>query len=396
MEGHQQAGPPTPGHQEKANHSPSPVANSPFQNDLFNTPLESVASTQNHRLLDSSSEYLPPVNSESQPPSFNQHTFLQSQKGSSPHFAPQKDVFSSDILDMNGSAGNGSSFEAQFFPTTSEAQNVPLDSTLLLDPLLEQQTIAGQSVNPATLLNQMSATQSQASSSPYMLQSDMLNSSPLTNISPSGEAPFNQGSFTSPNGSRHTSLDPSASAFPPGSNTGWAREAAFQHRRTPSDTYSDVSSSAVPSPFLGNLDNFDAVDHTSPLLAAQQDQTLFPEMVQFNQFSLSEASPSQVSPAHSPHVSPQLDPAQQPLPLFMASNNFGLGPTFGDTLTGSPDENPPVRGVHGASLDYIGQADQTVTPQISIQFAPPSRQPSFEPERVDAALSPPPSGSEYF
>lgn len=395
MEGHQQVGPPTPGHQDKTNHSPSPVANSPFQNDFFNTPFESVAPTQNRELLDNSSEYLTSANPESQSP-YNQHTFLQSHKSSSSHSAVQKDVFASDMLDMNGSTGNGSSFEAQFFPTASEAQNVPLD-TFLLDPqLLEQQPTTGQSVDPSTLLNQMSATQSHLPSSPSMLQSDLLKSSSLTNISPTGEPPFNQGNFTSPNGSRHTSLDPSTAAFPPGSHTDWARGAAFQHRRTPSDTHSDVSSSAVPSPFLNNLESFDAVDHTSPLLPAQQDQTLFPEMVQFNQFSLSEVSPSKVSPANSPHVSPQLNPAQQPLPLFMASNNFGLGPTFGDTLTGSPDENPPTKGIQGAGFDYIGQADQTVTPQISIQFAPPSRQPSFEPERVDAALSPPLSGSKCF
>ena len=397
MEGHRRAEPPTHGHQDKTNHSPSPVANSPFQNDYFNTPIEGVASTQNQGLLDGSSEYLASVNPETQPPTLNQHTFLQSQKSISPHFAAQKDVFSSDMLDMNGSVGNGSSFEAQFFPPTSDTQNVPLDSTFHLDPqLLEQQAIIGQSINPATLFNQMSGPQSHSPSSPNVLQPDFLNSSPLTNMSPSVDPSFNQGNFASPNRSRHTSLDPSTAAFPPGSNADWARGAAFQHRRTPSDTHSDVSSSAVPSPFLGNLDSFDPVDHTSPLLPAQQDQALFPEMAQFNQFSLSEVSPSKVSPSHSPHVSPQLDPAQQPLPLFVASNNFGLGPTFGDTLTGSPDENPPAKGIQSGSLDYIGQADQTVTPQISIQFAPPSRQPSFEPERVDAALSPPPSGSEYF
>ena len=394
MEG-QQVRCPTPGHQDTTTHTPSPRTSSPFQNDIFNTSAASVGLAQNQGTLESSSEYLM-SNNELQSPNLNQHAFLQAQNVS-PNLAPQRDIFSSEMLDANGPIGSGGSFEAQFFPSTSETQNLPLNSTFSLDPqLLEQQSIAGQSINPTTLMNQLSDAQSHSPSSPSMLQSDIFNSSSFTNASPSIDPSFNQDNFASPNRSRHASLDPSAAAFPSGPNADWARGAAFQHRRTPSDTYSDVSSSAVPSPFLGNMDSFDPAEHTSPLLQAQQDQPVLQDMIPFNQFSLAETSPRRVNTAHSPHESPQPDAMQQPLPLFTASNYFGLGPTFGETMTGSPNENPLVTNAQGVSTDYIGQADQTVAPKINIQFAPPSRQPSFEPERVGTALSPPPSSGKVF
>lgn len=394
MEGQQQVRCPTPGSQDRTTHTPSPGAKN--HNDIFNDSTGGTTSAQNQGTIDGNQDYLTSLSHDLQPPTSNQHAFLQTQNGS-PHLTPQRDVFPSNMFDANGTISSGGNFEAQFFASTSDTQNFPLQPTFPLDPqLLEQQNIAGQSINPATLVNDMAAVQSHSPSSSNLIQSDIFNSSSLTNASASIDPPFSQVNFTSPNRSRHASLDPSTAAFPSGAGPDWARGAAFQHRRTPSDTYSDVSSSAMPSPFLGNLDNFDPTEHTSPLLQPEQDQTVLQNMVQFNQFSLSEASPSQVSPARSPHVSPQLNPTQQPLPLFMASNNFGLGPTFGETLTGSPDENPLANDASGAGADYIGQADQISTPQISIQLAPPSRQPSFEPERVDTALSPPPSSGELL
>ncbi|EON68827.1 hypothetical protein W97_08085 [Coniosporium apollinis CBS 100218] len=150
---------------------------------------------------------------------------------------------------------------------------------------------------------------------------------------------------------------------------------------------------------MGNNETFDINDNPSPLLGPQQDPLLFPSLDNFGQFSLSESHPHR-SPGQSPHISPRLMPQPTP-PTFTNSNDFGLSqamkPPFGsqtgglDLFPGSGQEAFPQLTKHNGSID-LGQADQMSPPEISIDFAPPSRQPSFEPPKEPArenALSPP-------
>src|SRR5205085_12634277 len=119
------------------------------------------------------------------------------------------------------------------------------------------------------------------------------------------------------------SLDPSSAAFPNGE---WAHvgNPAFQgHRRAPSDAYSDVSSSAHPSPYLSHTDHLEA-DQPSPLLSAQNDPAMFQDVMTLQHFTISQNNQG-TTPGHSPHISPRLPPQrQQELPPFTAADNFGL------------------------------------------------------------------------
>jgi hypothetical protein len=145
---------------------------------------------------------------------------------------------------------------------------------------------------------------------------------------------------------------------------------------------------------MGNSD-FEPNDNPSPLLAAQQDPAMFQDVMRFGQFTLSE-NKSHISPGHSPHISPRLMPQQQQsLPPFTSQNNFGLhmNNQFAqqqgmDMYQGQGHEPFPTINQGG---DF-GQADTMSPPEINIDFAPPSRQASFEPARPETqadALSPP-------
>ncbi|ORX92894.1 hypothetical protein BCR34DRAFT_500301 [Clohesyomyces aquaticus] len=243
-------------------------------------------------------------------------------------------------------------------------------------------------------MNQMAATQTHSPTPPHLLQPGMNHQqTPSPHASPN----MNQGAFSSPSHSRHTSLDPSA-AYGQGPGSEWGGMAAFRgHRRAPSETYSDVSS-AQASPYLGNHDSFEH-DNPSPLLNAQQDPSLFQEVMQFGQFNLND-NHAHVSPGHSPHISPRLLPQQQPLPQF-APNSFGLSPgmnnpygeqNLGMYQTQQQQQEPfPTINQQGPAPEF-GQADTMSPPEINIDFAPPSRQASFEPAKPNTqqdALSPP-------
>ncbi|KAF2809699.1 uncharacterized protein BDZ99DRAFT_388847 [Mytilinidion resinicola] len=238
-------------------------------------------------------------------------------------------------------------------------------------------------------MNQMATTQAHSPTPPHLLQPNMNR----PNGSPHASPNMNQGAFPSPNHSRHASLDPSAAYGQP-QGPEWGGMGFHGHRRAPSDTYSDVSSSAQPSPYLGNSD-FEPNDNPSPLLAAQQDPAMFQEVMQFGQFTLSE-NQSHISPGHSPHISPRLMPQQQSLPPFTSSNGYGLqamnnqygGQQGLEMYQGQGHEPFPTINQGG---DF-GQADTMSPPEINIDFAPPSRQASFEPARPETqadALSPP-------
>ncbi|KAF2117597.1 hypothetical protein BDV96DRAFT_489453 [Lophiotrema nucula] len=228
-------------------------------------------------------------------------------------------------------------------------------------------------------MNQMATTQAHSPTPPHLLQPGMNNQSPSPHASPN----LNQGAFHSPSHSRHASLDPSAAYGQQGNE--WGGMQFRGHRRAPSETYSDVSS-AHASPYLGNHDSFDH-DNPSPLLHAQQDPALFQDPVmQFGQFNLNDTH----SPAHSPHISPRLMPQQQPLPQF-GSGNFGISNNQFDQQGMNVYQGQEPFPTINQGID-VGQADTMSPPEINIDFAPPSRQASFEPAKPGHqgdALSPP-------
>ncbi|EON69979.1 hypothetical protein W97_09244 [Coniosporium apollinis CBS 100218] len=98
-------------------------------------------------------------------------------------------------------------------------------------------------------------------------------------------------------------------------------------------------------------------------------------------------------------IQPRLMPQNAP-PAFTNTSDFDLNqdmnPPFGsqtsrlDLLLGQGQEQFPRLNQRNR-LAYLGQADQMSPPEISIDFAPPSRQASFEPPKLAAqenALSP--------
>jgi hypothetical protein len=254
-----------------------------------------------------------------------------------------------------------------------------------------------QSVNPSQL--DMASPQTNAPTPPSFLQPE--GQSPAsTHQSPN----FNQGQFQhSPNHSRHASLGPESAAFPQGQNqVEWSMMPPqfTGHRRTPSE-YSDVSvSSAQHSPNLGHHD-YEPLEHHSPM-QNPQDASLYQQVLGIGDFSLSDnqiqhsASPRRgLSPAHSPAISPRLGPQQ--LPSFGSQNNFLLGTNNGLGGFGGPQgmysvqtqESFPTLG------NEMGQAQQMVPPEINVEFAPASRQNSFEPPKPSLdqdALTPPDRG----
>lgn len=334
----------------------------------------------------------------SQPPAFADHnSFLhasqhphphQHQPIPSPHFGPQGNhIIAPDPLNLNPNptSNAASNLDFSLFPDPNVD---PAFLTNSLDPqLLDSTRPQTQSINPSELMNQMATAQPHSPTPPHLLPA-MNQRSPSPNASPN----MTQGTFPSPSHSRHASLDPSAAYGQPNE---WGSMAAFRgHRRTPSETYSDVSS-AHASPYLGNQDSFDEAN-PSPLLNAQ-DPSLFQEVMQFGQFNLNDAQ-SHISPGHSPHISPRLMPQQQSLPQFQPGS-FGLDPSLSNQFaqpamggTYQQGQEPfPTINQAGPGLEF-GQADTMSPPEINIDFAPPSRQASFEPPKPDLrtdALSPP-------
>ena len=213
-----------------------------------------------------------------------------------------------------------------------------------------------------------------------------------------------------PTRSRNTSesLDPSSAAYPHGYPMGadWASGAAFRgHRRRPSDTHSDVSAhSNQASPYIGHVDQFD--QHVSPLLPAQNAVSFSNAALGFAGFTLNDQTfPEHLSPVPSIQNSPRVPLEQQPLPVFTANDNFGLNSNLDFNQTGNANFNnfPDMQMFDRSplpTLDVTGAQDTHVDtmspPEINIQFAPPSRQPSFGPRSRAASTNEliPPEASE--
>lgn len=336
--------------------------------------------------------------------SYKQGHHFQNHQSPSPQFGQRNSSiqYPPNFLDSNT---NNNFNDFPLYQDNSGGQEQTIDPSFMLDAEL-QRTNQPQtpSINPAELMSNMSSPHHHTSTPPSLLQPDS-HSSPGQRTSPSS----NQGPFFTPNHSRHVSLDPSSAAFPLGQPpTDWSGmlgAAAFQgHRRAPSE-HSDVSSSVAPSPFLPQQDSFEAIEQNhSPLLNAQQDQSMYQDALGIEQFSLSEPQHHQrvgISPGHSPYVSPRISPQRglgisQETPFMLSqntSNQFGGGPGP-DIYTQQPNESFPIFQIRNGSAD-LGQAAQMAPPEINVEFAPPSRQPSFEPTKASNdldALSPPERG----
>ncbi|KAJ5157464.1 C2H2 finger domain transcription factor crzA [Penicillium canariense] len=275
---------------------------------------------------------------------------------------------------LNSNAGE-LDFSAYQNHSPNSASASEYDSSLLLDPQMHQRPQSmHQAVNPADLVSPIS----NPSASSHPSSQDPQQSSPAP-MSPPGSTP---GTYYTPQHSRHTSLDPATAVYLSAqSNADWQsvmNNTAFQgHRRAPSEV-SEVSS-ANHSPYLSQHEYEGIENNASPSLAPQNDPALYDNALGIEQFTLSEQHQQGFSPAHSPYISPRLMPQQgndviPSIQYASASNQFPPAPT---DLYGLPGDD--MMGMNPAG--DIGQASQMAPPSINVEFAPPSRIPSFGPSK---------------
>jgi len=315
-------------------------------------------------------------------------------------------------FDNNQNFGNQFNFDDNFLSTNTynegdfalysnnSTQDDQYDPSLFLnDP---PQLSSNQSINPADLIGDMSSPHHHAPTPPQMLQPEIPQTSSAQH-SPS----FNQHQFPrSPGHSRHASLQPESAQFPNAqlpTDWGMLPQQFKNHRRTPSE-YSDVSaSSAAASPNLGLRDSFDDQRH-SPLVNPQ-DPSIYQDLNAMGNFSISDpqvhhgTSPLHGrSPAHSPIPSPRLGPQHVPMNQmnqqspFMLSMNMPNNAYIHNPAPEMYGNNQEQYNERSGSTE-MGQAQQMPPPDINIEFAPASRQNSFEPPKpaqIDQdALTPP-------
>lgn len=336
---------------------------------------------------------------------FKQEDLQQEQASISPFSQQHQTSFTQRLLNTN-SFNEG---DFSLYPAPS-GQGDQFDAFFLDE---QPQQSSTQSINPADIMNDMSpAPASHTPTPPHMLQSDTQQPS-SAHHSPI----FSQPQFQrSPGHSRNASLAPESAAFPQGQvPTEWGRMAPqfTTHRRSPSE-YSDVSaSSAAPSPNLVQHDTFDSIEqHHSPLVRPQ-DPTGYQEVLGISNFSLSDpqgqrgASPRRgLSPAHTPSISPRLGPQQAP--MISQQNNFMLNigmpnnafvPSSGPETFGDQSQEAFNQASRHGSAE-MGQAQQLPPPEINVEFAPTSRQNSFDPPKPSSfdqdALTPPERGKFFI
>lgn len=260
------------------------------------------------------------------------------------------------------------------------------DSSLLLDPQMHQRQSINQAINPADLVSPIS----NPSISSHPSSQDQQHSSPGP-MSPPGSTP---GAYYTPRHSRHTSLDPATAAYLTAqSGPDWQsvmNNVSFQgHRRAPSEV-SEVSS-ANHSPYLSQHE-FDGIENNaSPSLAPQSDPSLYENGLGMESFTLSEQHQQGISPLHSPYISPRLMPQQggEMVPNNSYLSQFPSAPT---DMYGMPQEDMMNMGQLNNIPGDIGQASQMAPPSINVEFAPPLRNPTFDPSKSTAdfdSLSPP-------
>ncbi len=241
---------------------------------------------------------------------------------------------------------------------------------------------------------------------PNLSQSDLNMTSPQAHHSPTpphllGADPnsahqspsFNQHQFNSPphhrSHSRNASLGPEAALL---SHQYEYSHPQFQgHRRAPSE-YSDVSSAGA-SPNLTSHDTFEPSEPGhSPM---QRAQDFYDGVTGFSNFSISDPQVTHSrSPSHSPAISPRISPQQIPdmsqsNQAMLLNTGYPNQPSMSYAMQGS--EQFPALTQEGASPGQQAMAP----PSINIDFAPNSRQNSFEPPKPQmdqTSLIPPDRG----
>ena len=297
--------------------------------------------------------------------SLNDSTNSQSSNTSQDFLQPQTLKFEEFGYNQNGLSPNDLSLDTSAntsFPNL-DFTNQSLDPSLLDFSATQPQQL---SLDPTNLLfDNMTSMQGHAPTPPHLLRPHASQSqSPSPRQTPS---PQPQQMFGQPQRPRNMSesLDPSSAAFPPGYNPNdWAAGAAFrQHRRAPSDTFSEISShSAQASPYMGNIDGFDlnATQHISPLANPQQDHPLFGDNLGFSQFNLNDQGlqTNHFSPGHSPLVSPSVSTPQQPLPDFNPHDTFAMT---------THDLNAQFRNSDGYDMfPALGNENMGLAPNLSL------------------------------
>jgi hypothetical protein len=334
---------------------------------------------------------------------FKQEDLQQNQSSISPYSQQQQTSFTQQLLNTNNYN------EGDFSLYSTPSGQGDFDATFFLNEQAQQPS--GQSINPADIMSDMSPPPPHTPTPPRMLQSDGQQPS-----SAHHSPVFNQHQFQrSPGHSRNASLAPESAAFPQGQgHTEWSMMPPqfTTHRRTPSE-YSDASvASAAPSPSLVQHDTFDPVEqHHSPFMRPQ-DPSGYQEVLGISNFSLSDPqgqrgpSPHRgFSPAHSPAISPRLGPQQVAMipqqnafiPNMGMQNNAFVPSSGPEAYAGQSQEAFEQAPRHGSA--EMGQAQQMEPPQINVEFAPASRQNSFEPPKAlsfdQDALTPPERGKFY-
>ncbi|KAI0173371.1 hypothetical protein GGR52DRAFT_383554 [Hypoxylon sp. FL1284] len=234
-----------------------------------------------------------------------------------------------------------------------------------------------QSLNPNDLNNMTSPQTHHSPTPPHLLRPEpgSAHQSPA----------FNQHQFSSPGHSRHTSLGPEAALMP--GQLDWNLPQFQGHRRTPSE-YSDVSSQAA-SPNLTGNDSFEHPEHGHSPLQRTED-SFFDGVIGISNFSIADPNQNSRSPSHSPAISPRILPQQ--MPDVMLNSGYPNPPNMGYPVQGS--EEFPSLSQEGGAMDPA-LAQSMAPPSINIDFAPNSRQNSFEPMKptMDAqSLTPPDRG----
>ncbi|CAJ2501164.1 Uu.00g040170.m01.CDS01 [Anthostomella pinea] len=285
-------------------------------------------------------------------------------------FAQTQGGFTQDLL---GADFNPSGDFSLFPPSTQGDQ---FTTTSLFGDISQSNP---PSLNPNDLTNMTSPQTHHSPTPPHLLKPEPGSA----HQSPS----FNQHQFSPSSGhhSRHASLGPEAALMP--GQLDWS-QAQFQgHRRTPSE-YSDVSSNAA-SPNLNGHDGFSEHGH-SPMQRPQDG--FYDGILGMNSFSISDPNRNSRSPSHSPHISPRLIPQQMP-EAGHPNPNMMLNPGY----QSGPGLAYPMQAEQFPSLPQEGSMDQSIMapPSINIDFAPMSRQNTFEPAkpRLDqTSLTPPDRG----
>lgn len=393
----------------------SAVNSSAFSSGAFNPDIASSSTSQtdlNYNFIDGSvpgSHYEHQVldnngfNPQSLSQNFSRHS-MTTDLHSSPGLGlpPSTQQFSPDLLDPNAPNGFGDFAQDLTGKSTPHFENPFLVGSDLSGGMQPQQ----QSINPADIMSNMSSPQNLIPTPPNLI--------PPESHSPRQGSPAPaQGQLYSPNHSRNASLDPSSAIFPHGPQhndwTGMFHQQQFQtHRRAPSE-HSDVSSSVAPSPFLSQNEGFEYDQNPSPMIHAQPDNSLFPERLGMEQFSLSDSQqqPQQqrMSPAHSPYGSPHISP-QTGLGIIQ-ENNFMLSPDIQNNFSGGPGPDiytdpsntiPSFNTRHGSG--DMGQAgNMRPPPEIKLDLAPSTKQSTMEPPRSEndcEGLTPPDRGEQFY